>query len=329
MQGNSRITESIGTALRCPVCRSSLVRSEDELACGHEPCSKRFPIVNGVPILINEARSAFAISDFVGGEPTTFRRQPALERIFARFIPEITANTRAPRNYKRFTQLLLERRARPVVLVVGCGELGRGMESLAKERSIQLVNTDVSFGRQTMLICDSHDLPFADGTFDGVIIQAVLEHAADPPRCVEELHRVLADEGLVYAETPFMQQVHGGPFDFTRFTHLGHRRLFRCFDEIASGATAGSALALAWAYQYFLLSLVKGQRARAMMKGIARLSACWLRLVDPWLLDTPGTLDAALGYYFMGRRSDHVLSDRELVRLYRGAGSALPDPADP
>ena len=51
---------------------------------------------------------------------------------------------------------------------------------------------------------------------------------------------MLKDDGLVYAETPFLQQVHGGPYDFTRFTHLGHRRLFRKFIELESGATAGA-----------------------------------------------------------------------------------------
>ncbi len=42
-----------------------------------------------------------------------------------------------------------------------------------------------------MLICDAHDIPFADRSFDGVIVQAVLEHVVDPFRCCEEIHRVL------------------------------------------------------------------------------------------------------------------------------------------
>ena len=65
---------------------------------------------------------------------------------------------------------------------------------------------------------------------------------------------MLKGRGVVYAETPFMQQVHMGPYDFTRFTHSGHRRLFRRFEEVESGAVCGPGMALAWAYQYFLLS---------------------------------------------------------------------------
>jgi len=81
-----------------------------------------------------------------------------------------------------------------------------------------------------------HTIFFDASSFDGVIIQAVLEHVVEPNHCVEEIHRVLKENGLVYSETPFMQQVHLGRYDFTRFTHLGHRRLFRKFKEICGGA---------------------------------------------------------------------------------------------
>lgn len=278
-------------------------------------------------MLLNEDRSAFSIIDFIGHGDTTFRHQGALEQLFARLIPEITANYAAPENYSRLRQELLALNPRPTVLVIGCGEVGKGMQELVDDPVIQLVNTDVSYGTRTEIICDGHDLPFADASFDGVIIQAVLEHVADPPRCVDELQRVLVERGIVYAETPFMQQVHGGPFDFTRYTCLGHRRLFRHFDEITSGATAGAALALAWSYQYFLLSFVRHPRSRVLMKGFARLTACWLRLIDPWIVNTPGSLDASLGHFFLGRKNAFPLSERQIISLYRGAGNILPDPA--
>jgi len=58
-----------------------------------------------------------------------------------------------------------------------------------------------------------------------MLVQAGLEHVRDLWQVVAEIHRVLKDDGLVYAETPFMQQVHEGPYDFTRFTESGHRYL--------------------------------------------------------------------------------------------------------
>jgi ubiquinone/menaquinone biosynthesis C-methylase UbiE len=193
------------------------------------------------------------------------------------------------------------------------------MEVLADATDIELVETDVSFGPRTQLICDAHDIPFQDGSFDGVVAQAVLEHVLDPYRCVEEIYRCLVPGGYVYVETPFMQQVHGGKYDFTRFTYLGHRRLFRHFDQLDGGVVGGPALALAWAYRYFLLSLVSGVRARAFMQAFARLTAFWLRFLDPLLLNNAGSFDAASAYFLLGRKSERTLSDRELLEMHRGA----------
>jgi 2-polyprenyl-3-methyl-5-hydroxy-6-metoxy-1,4-benzoquinol methylase len=96
--------------------------------------------------------------------------------------------------------------------------------------------------------------PFEDGQFDLVICIAVLEHVLEPQRCVDEIHRVLAPDGLVYTTTPFMQQVHMGEYDFTRFTRSGHRWLFREFEEIDSGLATGPASVVVWTVEYFLLS---------------------------------------------------------------------------
>ena len=93
-----------------------------------------------------------------------------------------------------------------------------------------------------IVICDAHDLPFKEKSFDAIICQAVLEHVADPYRCVEEMFRVLKPKKFIYVETPFMQQVHMAPYDFTRFTYLGHRRLFRRFKEIDSGIACGPGM---------------------------------------------------------------------------------------
>jgi SAM-dependent methyltransferase len=216
-------------------------------------------------------------------------------------------------------KLLLAQSNSPKVLVLGGSILGKGMEVVVKYPEIVLVESDVSFGSRTGVILDAHSIPFKDDSFDGVIVQAVLEHVVDPQQCVEEIHRVLKKDGLVYAETPFMQQVHGGCYDFTRFTHLGHRRLFRKFEEIESGAVCGPGMALAWSYSYFLLSFTQSKKMRILLETFARFTSFYLTYFDELLIDKAGTLDAASGYYFMGRKSDSILSDKELIKLYKGA----------
>ncbi len=312
-------TKSWLAELCCPVCKSKLAGEADRLNCSNLTCKASFPVVNGIPVLINEQRSIFSISDFTGQKSTTFKSEPGIVAFFRRVIPDNSVNLKAKINYKEFLALLLGQAAKPRVLVLGGSVLGQGAADLFSHPGLELVETDVSFGVRTELICDAHDIPFEDSSLDGVIVQAVLEHVVDPYRCVEEIHRVLKQGGLVYAETPFMQQVHLGRYDFTRFTHLGHRRLFRHFEEVSSGVVCGPGMALAWSYEYFLLSFVKATPARAFMRAFARLSGFWLKYFDYYLADKPGASDAAAGYYFMGKKDARTLSDRELLKLYRGA----------
>ncbi len=197
--------------------------------------------------------------------------------------------------------------------------MGSEMQHFLSSPSIGFVETDIAPGPRTQLICDVQDIPFEKGTFDAVIIQAVLEHVVDPYRSVEEIYRVLNESGFVYAETPFMQPVHMGRYDFTRFSHLGHRRLFRKFKEIKSGAVGGPALALALSAKYFLLSLVTSKAARFGAHVLSNLTLFWLKYFDYLLIGKPGTFDTATGYYFLGRKSAHVLSDKALIKQYRGS----------
>jgi SAM-dependent methyltransferase len=283
--------------------------------------------VDGIPVLINESNSVFDIQDFQKKQSTyrqlgdAGRKLPLLRRIrksLQRLMPSLGQNPKAAKNYLAFAELLRRDNPNPTVLVIGGSVLGAGMQGLLNS-SIRLIESDISFGPRTSLICDAHDIPFADGAFDGVVAQAMLEHVVDPFRCVEEIHRVLKPNGLVYAETPFMQQVHGGAYDFHRFTRRGHRRLFRRFEEIESGAACGTGMSLAWAYKFFLRSLTKSEQVAWCLQSVASLTAFWLPYLDAHLIDKPFTLDGASAFYFIGRRSNHVLSDRELVRTYPAA----------
>jgi len=307
--------------LCCPICGSDLELQPSGVNCADPACAQVFPVVDGVPILINEARSIFSIDDFAQRRDTFFKSsgRTRTQQSLKQLLPQISRNLKARHNYRRLADLLLAGSDRPRVLIIGGSILGKGMEALASHAQLDLVETDVALGPRTMLVCDAHDLPFKDGSFDAAIAQAVMEHVADPYRCAEEIHRVLKDDGYVYAESPLVAPVHAGRYDFTRFTHLGHRRLFRRFEEIDSGVVCGPGTALASTYESFLLSFGRARYLRWSAKAFARLTAFWLKYLDPYLSEKPGALDAAAGCYFLGRKSRDVLSDRELIKQYRGA----------
>jgi SAM-dependent methyltransferase len=102
------------------------------------------------------------------------------------------------------------------------------------------------------VVCDLAALPFEDGSIDGIISEAVLEHVPDPAAHVAEIRRVLRPGGRVLCYFPFIVGFHASPHDYTRLTLPGLRHLFEGF-EIASARVAGGPTSgLLWTLQEWL-----------------------------------------------------------------------------
>jgi SAM-dependent methyltransferase len=317
-----RLRDDLVSDLQCPRCGGDIDVHEGDLCCLREGCATRFPIVDGCPILINDAESAFRVHDFVAGARTTGQvARPSVDptwRVRAKavlrsLVPSISFSSTDFDLQDALAQAGTELPGRARILVLGAGD-----SELKIDAAHEIVYTDVDLGPLTHAVCDAHDIPFHDGSFDFVACISVLEHVADPYRCVAEIHRVLRADGCVYAVTPFMQQVHMGAYDFTRFTHLGHRRLFRWFTELRSGVSVGPGMALAWSIERFVSGFAVKPRTRSVLRVLARFIAFPVKYFDVILARRPSAYDSASGYYFFGRKADTALSDRELVRGYRG-----------
>jgi SAM-dependent methyltransferase len=284
-----------------------------------------FPVVDGIPVLLDERRSAFSTEAFLAPDARTGPSARRMRRLAKKLVPDISHNLASADNYRALVSELRRTATAPYrVLVIGGSIAGQGFGILAGERSVDLVETDVAFGPRTQVVCDGHALPFADGVFHAVVCQAVLEHVADPPRVVSEIHRVLRTEGLVYSEIPFMQQVHEGVHDFTRYTLIGHRRLYRQFECLRSGVTAGPGTALAWSIKYLMLSFTNSDSlARDIITASSNYLLFWLKYLDYALLRFRAASDGASGTYLLGRRSDRTVSDRELLSGAGGDGAGF------
>jgi SAM-dependent methyltransferase len=269
--------------------------------------------------MIVEERSVFRLSQFTQRQQTTIPRRSFRSRVVDS-LPSITLATAGPKHWRMLVDLLNTRPGKKVVLVVGSGDGGFAPEALARLADADIVYTDVSLeARDIQLVADAHDIPFESNTFDAVVAQAVLEHIADPYRCVDEFHRVLKPDGPVYTETPFMQQGHAEPYDFTRFTANGRRRLFRRFAVISCGTTAGPATALAWAWQYSLLACSNDPRPmNALACIIGRTTGGIVKYMDYWLDGRPNSSSGASGYCFLGSKSTETVSDYDTVNGSRG-----------
>jgi SAM-dependent methyltransferase len=306
--------------LRCPICTSPIRTENDGFRCSGG-LDHLFSVVENIPIFLNPERSVFRAEDFKPRARTTFKEPAPLAVRIGRWLPSPSRDVSTTPCYRKLAGMLRERPLnRRRVLVVGCGDGTAGYGEVTGVDFVEILETDVSLAGNAKLICDASDLPFDDQQFDLVICVAVLEHVLEPQRCVDEIHRVLRPDGLVYAVTPFMQQVHMGEYDFTRFTRSGHRWLFRHFSEIDSGIATGPASVLVWSVEYFLLSLTSSIGWRRVIKALTRIFLGWLTVLDPVLARRAAAMDAAGGFYFMGQRSDMLCTPApEMLRYYRGA----------
>ncbi|QRM54634.1 class I SAM-dependent methyltransferase [Sinorhizobium sp. BG8] len=305
-------------ALRCPRTKTELRRIDAEKLSSAQAAdgnSEEYRIVGGKPILID-------FSDSVLSEEAVFKTsaESPIERAsyggvkagIKRLLSPRKAGTRE--NVRRMIADI-EKRPKPVrLLVVGGGSVGQGMEPIYDHPDIKVYGFDVYSTPHVQFIADAHHMPLADDFFDVVIIQAVLEHVLQPAQVVAEIWRVLRPDGLVYAETPFMQQVHEGAFDFTRFTESGHRYLFRNFERISSGASGGPGIQFMWSADYLARSLFRSVKAGK----VAKLLFFWTQYLDR-LIPQPYAQDGASGVYFYGRKAQEPITPRAIISHYQGA----------
>jgi SAM-dependent methyltransferase len=246
------------------------------------------------------------------------RGKSRLQQLALRWLPTLEWNVAADENRARLERLLFEGARNPLVLNLGGKHGGAMAASLRHDPRMRCIEADFTFSSAARVICDPAALPFRSETFDAVLADAILEHLLDTDAVTAEIQRVLADGGLVYSDVAFLLAVHAGRYDFVRFTALGHRHLFRGFDEIAGGVSIGPGSALAHSVQSFLLTLTASRRARFAVKTLCRLTLFWLKYLDVVIAKWPGASDAALGTYFVGRKTARTRSRAELLGEYRG-----------
>ena len=310
--------ESIKHLLRCPDCQSSILNmvdsSSNNIVCGN--CASHYPVSSGRPVLLRADNDVFDQDSYLNA------KQPVQNNISQRLkkiIPKSSVNLSSKSALLKVSELLSDVPF-ATVLVVGGGCQREWLDvRLGASDAIQIVYSDIDVGADVDVFCDGHDLPFLDAAFDAVVTTAVLEHVLYPERVASEIVRVLKTGGLLYSELPFMQQVHEGAYDFTRYTMSGHRRLFNGVSEIESGIVAGPGTALVWAIESFILAFITQSQVRMLSKVTIRFLFSWIKYFDLLLKDKPAALDGASCTYLLGTKNNGCVSDAEIIMKYTGA----------
>lgn len=303
--------------LTCPSeCKSALLRQKDYFICTNENCYHNneinsFPIFNNIPIIISEKKTDTVCTVEFG---KTYVNRPSSKFTFLKKIVK-GVNKITKDNCEKFIKEILIHNEKPKVLVIGGGQKGDGTKKLWAEERIEVHSIDIYGSENVDLICDAHYLPLKDGYYDGVWIQAVLEHVVEPEKVVKEIYRTLKIGGVVYAETPFMQPVHEGAYDFTRYTVLGHRYLFKNFNLLAMGGMGGPEQIFALSFKYLIWSIT---RSKLLAKVFGLILNTLLRPIS-LLTNKAAMHDASSGVYFFGKKNNlKKICHKDLVNLYKG-----------
>jgi SAM-dependent methyltransferase len=122
--------------------------------------------------------------------------------------------------------------ARGRLLDVGCGE--KPYESIFRPYVSEYIGveqrstfelTAAGSRRGPDVLYSGDRLPFPDKSFDTVLSVQVLEHTPRPHQLMQEMSRVLADDGKLILLAPFQFRLHEQPHDYFRYSSHGLRQL--------------------------------------------------------------------------------------------------------
>jgi len=304
--------------LRCPECGAdgslSSASGEERPVLVCNACAARYPLRDGRPVLIAASNPLFDRSLYE--RPT----QGGIYKPRRLRLPGASVNLSQTRILARMGAALRDApHAR--VLIVGSGRQRGEIEhalGVSGDSGVEVICCDVDVTADVDVYCDAHALPFKAEYFDAVVTTAVLEHVLYPEQVAGEIARVTRVGGLLYSELPFLQSVHEGAYDFTRYTLSGHRRLFNDFDSLESGMVAGPGTALVWSLEHFAASLFgRGLLSKAARAG-TRLLFFWIKYFDHLLARSPTAMDSASCTFVFGRRRKGKVPDADIVAGYRG-----------
>ena len=164
-----------------------------------------------------------------------------------------------------------------------------------------MVNLDVTPVTGPDVVGDGYHLPFRDSTFDLIMCDYVIEHVPDPEKFIAAARTALRDGGIFYFETPFLQPMHGGDADFTRWTRRGFIKAATRggLNVTKSGIHLGPAFTLFWVLNEWL-AIVFSFGVPALFKilnYIFRWLLSPLMIIDAMTLHLPGAERLASGFY--------------------------------
>ena len=308
-------TSAIADLLACPVCGGNLrMNGSEQLRCEKSSCGHHetpFPRLGGKDVLIDFDNSVLDRDTTLASGATSVVGRGRWRAVLSRVIDGSNryAATLARLMVEGVSQRSSDRK--PVIVVMGAGEIGHGSEPLYATPDADIIAFDIYASPNITFVADAHAIPLRDGVADGVWIQGVLELVVDPRKVVAEASRILKPGGLMFTDTAFMWPVCEQAYDFNRWSPSGLRWLFRDFDVLAAGQSTGPGTMTVLAIRYLFQSLLRSTK----LGQIAAFPFVWIRLLD-YLCGDRRALDASVGMFIFGRKRERPIEIDDLLAYY-------------
>jgi ubiquinone/menaquinone biosynthesis C-methylase UbiE len=274
----------------------------------------RFPVVNGIPILL-PSHSVFSAPDVASDRETFFNHtENRWKRTLRKKLPRLTGNPARTRIYAHIESLIRSLPAPARGLQIGAGETAAIMNR--RFNAVEWLHTDVDLLGKPHLVADVTGLPVPDESFDIVFADNVLEHVIDIGQAARELQRVLRVGGVIVAGIPFVYPFHGVPYDFYRVTPCGIRALFSQTEllHIHRGSGAWSALGLLLSTR--MVEAFQQRQARMAAGVVSRLLFAWMKYLDG-TTNGIANMTSCAGVVYIGRKTPRTFTPREMMNELR------------
>lgn len=159
-----------------------------------------------------------------------------------------TANVSA-HGYDPYALAIINENPHGLVLDCGAGSRSDYLPNVINYEIVDYPSTDIRGVAE--------ELPFRDGSIDGVLCLNVLEHVKDPFRAACEIARVMKPGAHLYCVVPFLQPLHAYPHHYYNMSAEGLRNLFDSALVVDRQEVIGSGLPV-WTLSWFLGSWANG-----------------------------------------------------------------------
>jgi len=310
------IPERIAAILACPQCKSKPNIGRN-VSCSK--CGSNYPIAGNVPILHVEKAKSEIEEEILRAKSTdnltNFSEVISKEKenkflLSSQYENTDEITTLPSLIYKIGKRLyppapvlnqVITKRRQPLVNNCKNGlilNLGSGSDFIQDG----IINFDLDLLPGVDVVGNGENLPFLDEAFDLIISQAVLEHVKRPKKIVNEIYRVLKRGGYVYVESPFLQEYHGYPLDFQRYTLTGLENLLSRFKKIESGVCAGPSATFGRIFREYLASFSDNLYVHQFLKMLAGWLIFPIRYLDLYLNKKKYAHVIAMGLYYIGQK---------------------------